>query len=315
VATVQDSILTLTAEAYVEGVNAQASALPALSLLAPTPGGLGFLFQSGGPPLFNPQASICADYTGVPGNVVPINPPILTNRNFGTLQYGDPFDSTWTRALAFCQQATIPIPVPGFSTTYSFLLVDGESAAPASQPLAPLALPVRNPAINGSNFFTAATITSTMPTLSWTAPTGISPYGYKVRPYVLTTNSAGAPVYQPFGSYGTSGTSLTVPPLSGGNTYIFTITTEVDGVANMQTAPFRSELPTGFASVVSAPITISPTAAAPHIDGDIKKWNRLVNSPSGNEAPASAQPPVQSPCAVSVRTEGCHILSFDPHPN
>lgn len=297
-ATVQDSVLTLTVEPYVTKLNAtQSLPFPALSLVAPTPGSLGSLIQNGRL-LFDPQASICADYTGATGSVVPINPPILTNQDFGTLRYGDPFDSTWTRALALCQQATIPIPVPGSSSTYNFLLVDGESAAPASQSLAPLALPVRNPTINGSSLFTEKTNDDVSPTLSWTAPSGRAPYGYKVGVYVLTTVN-GAPAYLSVGTYSTAGTSLTLPPLSGGNTYIFTITTEVDGVAKMQTAPYRSALPTGFANVVSAPITISPAAATPHIDGDMEEWNRLVKPTSRSQAPAYPEPPRRSRCAVS----------------
>src|SRR5208282_376237 len=121
---------------------------------------------------------------------------------------------------------------------------------------------------------TASTADAATPALSWTAPTGAAPYGYRVREFVLTTLND-APYFQQVGIYSTSATSVTLPPLAGGNTYIFTITTEVDGVANMQTSPYRSALPTGFASVVSAPITISP-AAAPQIDGDIEEWRSLV---------------------------------------
>jgi hypothetical protein len=303
VATVQASILTLTVEPYVREVNAtQSLPFPSLSLVAPTPGGLGILFQSGKPPLFDPQASICADYTGDTVSIVPIEPPILTNQNFGALQYGDPFDSTWTRALALCQQATVPIPIPNSSETYSFVVEDGASVIPSNAPLGPTALPVRNPTINGSSLYTPKTSDRVSPTLNWTAPGGPAPYGYKVRVYVLTSTPAGAPVYESVGTYSTAGTSLTVPPVAAGNTYIFTITTEVDGAANMQMAPYRSALPIGFASIVSAPITISPGAATPQIDGDLEEWNRLLNPKSGSEAPTYVQPPTHSPCVVSGRS-------------
>ena len=298
-ATVQDSILTLTAEPYVTGVNAgpYSIAFPALTLVAPTPGGQGS-FQQGQIGYFDIEAAVCADFTGEPSAyVIPINPPILTDQNFGDLQYGDPFDPTWTRALALCQQTTVPIPIPNSSDTYSFVLVDGESTAPLNSPLAPVALPVQNPTISGSNFFTASTVDTVAPTLSWTAPTGAAPYGYRVSVYVLFT-SQGPPAVEQIASYSTAGTSVTLPPLAGGNTYIFTITTEVDGVANMQTSPYRSALPTGFASVVSAPITISSSAAAPQIDGDIEEWRSLVRPKPGSHANAKTQAPAV-PCAVS----------------
>jgi len=297
-ANVQDSVLTLTAEPYVTGVNAgpYSIILPALSLVAPTPGGLGF-FQQGQTEYFDPEAAFCADFTGEPSAyVVPINPPILTDQNFGALQYSDPFDPAWTRALALCQQATIPIPIQNSSDTYSFVLVDGESAAPSNSPLAPLALPVQNPTINGSSILTANTADTNTPALSWTAPTGAAPYGYRVGEFVLTTLN-GAPYFQQVGIYSTSATSVTLPPLAGGNTYIFTITTEVDGVANMQTSPYRSALPTGFASVVSAPITIGP-AAAPQINGDIEEWRSLVRPKPDSPANAKTQVPAV-PCTVS----------------
>ena len=63
------------------------------------------------------------------------------------------------------------------------------------------------------------------------------------------------------GNYSTGQTSVTLPPLTAGNTYLFLIITEVDGVANMETSPFRSQLPTGFATVMSAQVVISAGAS------------------------------------------------------
>ena len=107
-ATVQDSVLTLSAEPYVAGVDESpdAPSEPALFLVAPTPGGLGSLSLTS----FDPLASVCANETGQSAaNVVSIEPPILTDQNFGALQYGDPFASTWTHSLAFCQQAPLTL--------------------------------------------------------------------------------------------------------------------------------------------------------------------------------------------------------------
>ena len=296
-ATVQDSILTLIAEPYVTGVNANPSStlLPALVLVAPTPGAVGTVPQ--GQTFLDPFASICSDFTGEPGtDVTALDPPILTDQDVGALQYGDPFDPTWTRALGFCQQATIPVPIPNSTATYSFLLVDGESVAPSNAPIVPIALPVQNPTINGSSFYNANTIETTAPTLSWSAPTGTPPYGYKVREFLLSTLD-GAPAYLSVATYNTAATSVTLLPLAGGNTYIFTITSEVDGVANMQTKPFRSALPTGFSSVVSAPITISPSAASPQIRGDIETWRRLVNPKQDSSPQNSSRATLSSSCS------------------
>ncbi|MFZ0477609.1 MAG: hypothetical protein WAL71_00555 [Terriglobales bacterium] len=277
-ATVEYSSLTLTAEPFVTGINAYSPGGitggiggVGISSLSSSPGG--------GVELFSTES--------VPPNQSP-----------GTLQYGDPFDSTWTRPLTYYEGATIPLPVPNSSATYNFSLVDGESVSPSNSTIVPVALPVQNPTINGSSFFTANTADSTTPSLSWTAPTGTAPYGYRVVAYVLTTVN-GAPAYAPAGTYNTAGTSVTLPPLAGGNTYIFTITTEVDGAANMQTSPFRSKLPTGFASVISAPITISASATTPQIDGDIEEWSHLVNLQSDDRANTHSRAAAHSHCAFA----------------
>jgi hypothetical protein len=95
-----------------------------------------------------------------------------------------------------------------------------------------------------------------------------------VSTYVLS-NPSGVPNYLSAGVFYTSQTSVTLPPLSAGNTYVFAINALVDGTANIQSSPNRSSLPTGFANVVSAPITISSGAADVVIHGDASVVKRL----------------------------------------
>jgi len=64
-----------------------------------------------------------------------------------------------------------------------------------------------------------------------------------------------------------------------GNTYVFAITAEADGTSLIETSQFRSSLPTGFANVVSAPITISSGALTPAIHGDRRVITRLSQAP------------------------------------
>jgi hypothetical protein len=306
-ATVQDSIVTIAAQPYVTAINASSIQpfSPALVLVGPTPGDSGFL----GTQPVNVESSTCQDYTGESGTTLtPIEPPILTDQDFGTLQYGDPFDPTWTRTLALCQQATVPITFPNSSNPYSFLLVDGTSIAPSSSSLVPLAIPVQSPTIDGASFFTANTVSSASPTISWSAPSGTpAPYGYTVRAYAQTLEN-NEPSLQQAGNFSTSGTSVTLPPLAAGNTYLFSITTKVDGAANMQTSPFRSALPTGFASIVSAPITISPTATTAQVRGDIEEWRRLVQPRDPQPEPKTTP----SSCFLTIGTPG-HICEFRQH--
>jgi hypothetical protein len=243
------------------GINASTNAgFPNLVLAATTAQtGLNFAFLPIAPGC-DPQS-----FPLVPAST----PAVLTDQTLGTLAYSDPLPSTWTRAETVCEEAVVPMPIPNSSATANFALVDGEAVAPSSSPLAPIVGPVESPTINGSNLFAAATLTTTTPALSWTAPATGSPYGYRVAAYVqITANGLGT--YEPAGVFYTPQTPVTLPPLSAGNTYVFAITALVDGTANVQTAPFRSSLPTGFASAVSAPITISSGASRPQIHGDAR---------------------------------------------
>lgn len=259
------SALLISAEAYVTGRNALGSSSllfgPSPTTLAAT-AGFGF-FSIGS-----------CDATGFPVNSFSAQSAILTDQNFGTLTYGDPFPSAWTRSLSFCQESMVAIPTSS-STTVNFALVDGVTVAPSDNAsLAPVVSPVQNPTVNGASLFTAATLNTTVVPLAWSAPTSGAPYGYKVLAFVQATNN-GIQTYLAAGNFSTAKTSITLPPLSGGNTYVLVITALADGTAQMETGPFRSSLPTGFANVVSAPITISSSALAPAIHGDRRVITRL----------------------------------------
>jgi len=272
--------LSLLAEPYVTGINAPGVGFGENLTLAGTAlqlSGFGFSFQPFGD----------CDALGFPTIGYNTQPAILTDQNLGALQYGDPFDSSWTRAFSFCQEAIVPIPLPNSGSTVNFALVNSESTAPSNTPLAPLVGPVQAPTIQGASLFTAATLTTTTPMLSWSAPTTGTPIGYRVQPFVATTLPNGIPTYEPAGSYSATQTSITALPLSGGNTYVFAITALMDGAAKIQTSPYRSALPTAYASVVSAPITISAGAASKAIHGDARIVKQFAQP---HPAPASSAP-------------------------
>jgi hypothetical protein len=82
-------------------------------------------------------------------------------------------------------------------------------------------------------------------------PVGTSPGGTIV-------GGVGTAVFSPAATLSTAKTSMALPPdlLSTGKTYLFVITSVVDGKANMETSPHRSSLPIANAQLISAPITI-----------------------------------------------------------
>jgi hypothetical protein len=269
-ATPYSSALSVLAQPYVSGINATGLSL-ALASTAPSDQSPFLILSpavSCDAPGFGVISSSFGSGIGLTTN--PAQPAITTDQDFGTLRYADPFDSTWTRSVSLCQEYTVAIPA-GSGATANFNLVDGV-AVPVSQStppsLAPVISQVVSPTLNGASFFTAATLNTASIPLSWTAPAAGAPFGYAVRVYVLSTLTSGAPTYLAAGTFNTTQSSITLPALSGGNTYVFAISSEADATAKMETAPFRSSLPTGYATVVSAPITISPGAIAPAIHGD-----------------------------------------------
>jgi hypothetical protein len=265
-ATASNSWLSVSAQPYVTGgTNTIVNLIgPNLYLAMPAPP-LGFQGGSSWP------LATCA-----PGLPTPFTsqPAILTDENLGTLQYGDPFPSSWTRSMAFCQSALIQIPVGSPATNFPFAVSAGVTSAPSNSSVVPMVSQVQNPSLNGASLFTEATVDATALTLSWSAPSTGAPYGYSVVPWQIIPLQNGVE-FASAGTFGTAQTSVTLPPLSAGNTYLFAITALVDGAANIQTSPFRSALPTGYASVVSAPITISSSAPEVKIHGDANAVKQL----------------------------------------
>jgi len=187
-----------------------------------------------------------------------INPPLTTDVEAGTVQYSDPFPTTWRRTFRVCQSASVAVPVPG-GTTQGINVTNNQTTSLPTATVQPLLSPVQNPKINGTDLFTAGTINGTAVTLSWDPPAIGTPFGYNVAIMSTTTFPNGTVGYFSSTTLGTAKTSMTIPPdlLRSGQTYLFVISSRVDGRANMETSPHRSSLPVANADVISAPITIS----------------------------------------------------------
>jgi hypothetical protein len=69
----------------------------------------------------------------------------------------------------------------------------------------------------------------------------------------------------PIARYSTTKSSITLLPLLAGRTYFFLITSKIDGRANVETNPNRSQLPVAFASTISAAFTVSSSATTPAV--------------------------------------------------
>jgi hypothetical protein len=229
---------------------------PDFALLRPSPPSQPQPFVVSPPPYF---CNMTTGHSGFP--LVTFGaPPIVTDQNYGAISYGDPFPSLWPRYFQYCQISTLNLPRPNSSEMDSFTSVIKQTTSLPSDPVTPLLSPVQNPMLNGASLFQSATLSTTKLTLSWTAPATGSPFGYYISVYEFATLPMGLSGYVPAGRYGTSQTSLTVPFLSAGNTYVFTITANADAVATMDKAPLRSKIPIAESGIVSAPIVIAPGA-------------------------------------------------------
>jgi hypothetical protein len=199
---------------------------------------------------------------GFPSPTFPL-PPIVTDVDYGALSYGDPFPSTWQRLFQYCQASEVSLPRPNSSVTDTFLLSNRQITAAPTGPVTPILSPVQNPMINGASIFQTATLNTTSMNLSWSAPAIGQPYGYYVTVYQLGTQiNGGTEEYIGVARFGTAKTSIQVPFLSAGNTYVFLITSEADGMAQMETNPLRAKIPNGEAAVLSAPMVIATGATA-----------------------------------------------------
>jgi hypothetical protein len=273
-ATLQSSWLSLQAEPFVTGRNANTGlAGPNLFMLLPNPSGTTLT-----------PATLPGACQNIPFFLPPLGmDKIVTDQDFGTVQYDDPFPAGWTRAQTFCQGATLTmsLPVGTASVNFPIPVLNAEAVVPSNSPLVPIAAPVLNPTVNGTSLFTPTTLNTTAVTLAWSAPTaGTPPFGYKVLIMQIQplSGSLNGIEIMSAGAYATAQTSITLPPQVPGQVYLFLITTAVDAVANMETSPNRSALPTGFATIVSAPITIAPGATSPIIVGDVKDFSAIAKA-------------------------------------
>lgn len=188
-----------------------------------------------------------------------VNLSLTADVEAGIVQYSDPFPSTWRRVFHICQNALVGLPTPG-GKIQGITLTNTQMTLPPTAPVRPLISAVQNPKINGVNLFNAGTISAAAVTLSWDPPAIGTPFGYSVAVMSPTILADGTTVqYVTSTTLSTAKTAMTVPPdlLRSGQTYLFVITSLVDGKANMETSPHRSSLPTASAQMVSAPVMIT----------------------------------------------------------
>jgi hypothetical protein len=182
--------------------------------------------------------------------------PIANDVDYGTISYGDPYPPGWPRMFQYCQISTVTLPRPNSTATDTFIVTNKQTTALPTGPIAPILGSVQSPTANGGSLFQTATLSTTAVTVSWSAPATGQPYGYTVQVYQLGTLPSGVTGYTLAGSYATAQTSVAIPFLTAGNTYVFAILAASDASANIATKPFRHQIPMAESAVISAPFVI-----------------------------------------------------------
>jgi hypothetical protein len=159
--------------------------------------------------------------------------PFTTDVEAGTVRYSDPFPSAWRRTFRVCQTASVAVPVPE-GNPVSISLINTQTTALPTTTVKPLISPVQNPKINGTDLFTASTISSTAPvTLTWDPPAIGTPFGYRVSIASPTILPVGTP---PVGTLPVGTFPVGTPPgiiSSSGTSSVGTIIGTISGVGTV----------------------------------------------------------------------------------
>jgi hypothetical protein len=141
-------------------------------------------------------------------------------------------------------------------TAATTLTIDTLEAARAN-PVSARLSPVRNPTLNGADFFRPAVVVEPHPELKWEAPELGTPRLYQVQVRRLYVDSANATRLAIVGSIYTSGLSVRVPSdlLVPGHSYVLYIFATANETST-PTRPLRNSLPSATASVVSNVIEV-----------------------------------------------------------
>jgi hypothetical protein len=205
----------------------------------------------------------CRNYPAGQNSFARFGPdPIVSDQDFGSISFGDPYPSDWLRTFDYCQIGGVQIPRPNSTVTDTFIISSGQTTALPTGTVSPVIGPVQSPMLNGVSLFQVSILNTSAVKLSWSPPNGVAPVGYSVQVFQYLPGATTLLTYAPAGTYYTAKNSIDVPFLVAGNSYIFQITAHVNAGANFENSPFRSDLPVAHSTVISNSITLSAGSSA-----------------------------------------------------
>jgi hypothetical protein len=173
-----------------------------------------------------------------------------------SMQFGDPFPSSWPLGIATSSNFFVNYTAAGASATAFDGAIASQTALVGAPPaIVPIVSPVRAPTVNGVDAFTERTGVGLTPQVAWTAPSLGTPSSYAVHVRAIV-NASGATRFNYAGSVYTRDTSVTLPPglLASGQRYFFVVTAYSEPV-DFDATPLQDAYPLGFAEALLAPVT------------------------------------------------------------
>jgi hypothetical protein len=179
-----------------------------------------------------------------------------------TLSWGHPFASLDEYVIADFVAGVDYLPTDlgtGVRVAATMRTIASIDELRASPTIAPRISPVRGATINGRSLFEAQSGVGYRPTLAWQPPALGTPTAYAVRFSRLSNDDASDPETESraVAVILTRDTEVVVPPIvfEAGNTYYARIIAFDEPSRNLDKAPYRYQLPSASAEVLSAPFT------------------------------------------------------------
>ena len=177
----------------------------------------------------------------------------VASLNYGTLSYGDPFPSSWERLVRVQAVFQIPYTYAAITTPRGATMTRVVTRATADAGIinAIVGPPVA-PKLDDADAFTTTTI-STVPKVSWSAPTLGTPTDYEVQVYEVAVNGS-ALKYTSVLRMTTKQTSVRIPAgiLLGQRPYVFSITARIRQGVDIYTTPLQAGDTSASAETLSA---------------------------------------------------------------
>ncbi len=192
--------------------------------------------------------------------------PIVTDLDYGTVGYGNPYPSTWSPVLNVEYEVNVSYTASGAATPVEApgeVFVSTVQMPAAGSGVGPIIGPVRNIKLDGLDLTLPQTVGSATPAITWDAPLLGVPTVYQLTIYQLF-NSGGESQYENVLDIYTRDRSLNLPDgtLVNGSEYFFAIRAYYLPGVDVTTSPHRRALPMAYADALTDIVSIPVSGTA-----------------------------------------------------